>query len=236
MILASLIFFGWENTVYKLPICNSLSWGAKKGRTNAMILRVVCCSCRVDVIEGKQTFCVCMIWGQASNNPHEDDPGHEHRVIRKRWRFYPLLCSGHCCVWVWLVNRWAMNLLGVTDQSGAPFPLSGGCSWEPGQPVLVPQCQWGRLPQWGGAGHAADLTTGCLGGRCEGSSFSGWRHSGGWPGRRTGGRGWIICSLGGSFFKYLGIWLNICSSGAKGSVIYFIIFVIITLVSFGGMA
>lgn len=41
------------------------------------------------------------------------------------------------------------------------MPLtSGGCSWDRGQLGLTPLCQGVRLPQWGGAGHAADLTTG----------------------------------------------------------------------------
>lgn len=143
------------------------------------------------------------------------------RVVRKSSRSYPLFCSGHCCVWEWPVNHWEMNLLDPTEESGVPLPLSCGCSWESGQSGLVPQCQWVRLPQWGGAGHAADLTTGRPGRPPWGLViFVLVRHSGGRPGRRARGRGWIVCSFWGFFFKYLGIWLKICSWGAKGSVIY----------------
>lgn len=80
------------------------------------------------------------------------------RVIRWNWRSYPLICSGHCCVWGWPVNRWEMNLPGATDESGVP-PL-----WmqlrSPGSLGLFLSVSEVRLPQWGGAGHAADLTTG----------------------------------------------------------------------------
>lgn len=79
------------------------------------------------------------------------------------------------------------------------------------------------LPQWGGARHAADVTAGRLPPPPPTGLiiFGLVRHSGSRPGSRTGGRGCIICSLG-SFFKYLGTLLKICSLGAEGSVMYFI--------------
>lgn len=43
------------------------------------------------------------------------------RVIRRSCRSYPLVCSGHCCVWGWLVHRWEMSLLGATEGSGVPL-------------------------------------------------------------------------------------------------------------------